>query len=77
MDDELFNDLILSLNQAVAYSQGDKTQGRSVIVTAPDEVIEENQIFFQQFTKLSDLNRRKVIRYTEELLRAWFNRGGE
>ncbi len=69
METELFNDLIQSLNEAVAYSQGDKAKGRSMIVTAPDDDIEANQQFFQQFIELSDLNRRKVIKYTEELLR--------
>jgi hypothetical protein len=68
MDDELYNDLMQSLNEALAYERGDITKGRSVIVSIPDEEIEANQAFFQQFSRLSEPNRRKVIQYTEELL---------
>ena len=36
MDKELFDDLILSLNQAVEYSKGDMSKGRSVFLELPE-----------------------------------------
>jgi hypothetical protein len=43
MDDELYEDLMQSPNEALAYERGDITKGRSVIVSIPDEEIELNQ----------------------------------
>ena len=68
MEKELFDDLILSLNQAVEYSKGDKTKGRSMTITIPDEELEMNQMISHQVRKLSSENKRKVMQYAEELL---------
>ena len=70
MDSELFEDLIQSLNEAVEYSVGDKTKGRSMIVTIPDEDIAMDQMIFQQIGKLSMENKEKVVQYANELLHA-------
>ena len=35
MDKELFDDLIQSLGEAVSYAKGDKSKGRSMVVTIP------------------------------------------
>ena len=41
MEKELFDDLIQSLGEAVSYAKGDKSQGRSMIVSIPDETLED------------------------------------
>jgi len=41
MENEMFDELILSLNQALDYAKGDKTKARSVIVDLPNEETEE------------------------------------
>ena len=43
MKQELFDDLVASLNQALEYSKGDKTKARAVIVTGPDGETEQDQ----------------------------------
>lgn len=42
MDKKLFDSLIKSCQQALAYEKGDKTMGNSVTVTIPDEEISLN-----------------------------------
>jgi hypothetical protein len=69
MEQALFDDLIAACNDAIEYEKGN-IHLNSHTVTIPDNEIEANQLFFQQFSKLSELNRRKVIQYTEELLQA-------
>ena len=44
MEQELFDDLILSINEAVEYAKGDKTKGRSMIVAISDKEIEMEQM---------------------------------
>lgn len=70
MEKEMFDDLILSLNQALDYAKGDKTKGRSMIVEIPDEEIERRQLFFQKFESLSEPKKQRAISYVDELLRA-------
>ncbi len=70
MEDELFDNLIQSLNEAVAYSQNDKSKGRSMVVNIPDDEIENSQILFQKFNHLSELNKQKTIQYVDSLLQA-------
>jgi len=69
MEQVLFDDLIQSLNEAVLYANGDKEQGRSVIINIPDDEVEMDQLIFQQLEKLSVENKVKVIRYANDLLR--------
>ena len=38
MEDKLFDQLMTSLEDAIAYSQGDRNRCREVIVEAPDPV---------------------------------------
>jgi len=69
MEQVLFDDLIQSLNEAVAFANGDKSKGRSVTVSVPDDEVEIDQLIFQQLVKLSVENKVKVIRYANDLLR--------
>ena len=68
MEQELFDDLVQSLNEAVDYSRGDKSKGRSVVLSIPDEEVEE--VFYQNFSKLSDPNKQKAMQYVNDLLNA-------
>ena len=70
MEQELFTDLIQSLNEAVEYAKGDKAKGRSVSITLSDEEISIYQMILRQLGKLSVENRMKVVRYADELLQA-------
>jgi len=70
MEQLLYNDLIQSLNEAVAYAKGDETQGRKAIVIVPDDEVEMDQMIFQQLVSLSTENKEKVIRYAYELAQA-------
>jgi len=70
MEKELFDELIESLNQAVAFEQGDMTQGRAVIRTISDDIGERDQIFYQNFSRLPEDSKQKAIRYVDELLQA-------
>ena len=69
MDEELFGDLMVSVGQAVEYSNGNKKSGRSIIMTLPDTESEADQLFFQMFTRLSESNKRKALLYVTELSR--------
>ena len=66
----MFDDLILSLNQALDYAKGDKTKARSVIVEMPDNEIERNQLFWRKFESLPEPKKQRAISYVDELLRA-------
>jgi len=70
MEKTLFTDLIQSLNEAISYANGDISQGRSKIVTIPDDEIEINQMIYQQICKLSKENKVKIISYANDLLQA-------
>ena len=70
MDNDLFADLLVSLNEAVEYAKGKKTTGRSMHITLSDEEIGMNQIVLQQLGKLSVENKKKVIQYANDLLQA-------
>ena len=70
MEDKLFNDMILSLNEAVEYAKGDKTKGRSTIVTISDEEIEMEQVIFHKIRKLSKQDKQRAMQYVDELSQA-------
>ena len=70
MEQLLFNDLIQSLNEAVLYSKGDKTKGRSMILEIPDNEAEIDQLILQQLSGLSIENKVKIIRYANDLVQA-------
>ena len=70
MEQGLFDDMKQSLQEAVEYAKGDKTKGRSEVVTISDEEIEMEQVIFQKIKKLSVTNKRKAIQYVDDLLRA-------
>jgi len=70
MEKQLFDDLVKSLNEAIDYTKGDKSKARSVIVSAPLENTEVDQILFQKITGLSGPNKQRAIQFVDELLQA-------
>ena len=68
MEKKLFDDLMYSLNEGLEYVKGDKTKGRSMVVTIPDDEIERSQIFFQKFERLPETSKQKAMQYVDELL---------
>ncbi|MCL1882780.1 MAG: hypothetical protein FWF81_03395 [Defluviitaleaceae bacterium] len=70
MENEMFDDLISSLNQALDYAKGDKTKGRSMITDMSEEEIERRQLFFKKFESLSEPKKQRAILYVDELLQA-------
>jgi len=69
MDNELFDDLMQSLNEAIAYTQGDTTQGRSHFVTMSDSELEKRQLLWEKISRLSEFNIQRVDGYVDELIR--------
>jgi hypothetical protein len=70
MEKELFDNLVLSLEQAIEYEKGDKTKGRSVFIEISDEELEQKQLFWQKVESLSEPNRQRVAGYVDGLLQA-------
>jgi len=70
MEKELFDDLMLSLNQGLEYLKGDETKGSSAVLTIPDEELKRNQLFYQNFERLPETSKQKAIKYVDELLQA-------
>ncbi|MCL2224804.1 MAG: hypothetical protein FWB96_07545 [Defluviitaleaceae bacterium] len=70
MDEKMFGDLMLSLNQALDYAKGDKEKCRSMIADIPEEEIERRQLFFQKFESLSESKKQRAIIYVDELFGA-------
>ena len=64
MEQDLFDDLVESLEQAVAYAKGDKTKGRSTIIEVPDELMQ----FYSAYGKLSEPDKSKAMNYVNDLL---------
>jgi len=72
MEQVLFDDLLQSLNEAVSYANGDKTQGRSVsVITSYDEG-EIDKMIYEQLVRLSTENKVKVIKYANDLQQTSF-----
>ena len=70
MDMDLFDDFIQSLSEAVSYAKGDKTKGRSMIIDIPNDELEAEHIFFDNFARLPDSSKQKAMQYVNELLHA-------
>lgn len=62
-------DTLQGLQEALEYVKGDKSKGRLEEIIIPDEVIEMNQLIFQQIVDLSKENKQKIIQYANELLK--------
>jgi len=63
MDKELFDDLVLSLNEAVEYEKGNINL-KTTVIEIPDEEI----LFYHIYNKLSEPNKQKAMNYVAGLL---------
>ena len=70
MEKKLFDDLIVSLNQAIEYSKGDMSKGRSVFLELSEDEIEAHQLFLQKFDRLPLKEKEKAMHYVDQLLHA-------
>ena len=67
MDKELFDDLIASCREAIEHKKGN-LQLKTTTLEIPDEEIERSQIFYQNFERLPETSKQKVMQYVDELL---------
>ena len=65
----VFEDTIPGLEEALAHARGE-IQLRTHTVTINDDEIERNHVFIQDFCKLPEPSKVKVINYVAELLQA-------
>ena len=70
MEEKLFDDLMLSLNEALEYTKGDKSKGRSQYVTISDEELTKRQLLWYKIDNLSESKREQVAMYVDELIEA-------
>ena len=69
MDKELFDDLIASCNEVLAYKRGE-LQLKTTTLEVPDDEMEQSQLLFQKIERLPEPDKQKAIRYIDELLHA-------
>ncbi|MCL2189703.1 MAG: hypothetical protein FWC16_12070 [Defluviitaleaceae bacterium] len=70
MENELFDDLMQSLDEALAYTQGDKTKGRSQFVSVSDNELAQRQLLWQKIDRLPKARLQLVDRYVDTLIEA-------
>ncbi|MCL2188661.1 MAG: hypothetical protein FWC16_04845 [Defluviitaleaceae bacterium] len=66
MDNNVFDDTLQGLQEALAYAKGE-TALRTFTVTVDDAEIERNHIFIQNFYKLPEPSKIKAIEFVREL----------
>ena len=69
MDKDLFDDLIASCNEVLAYQRGE-LKLKTTTLEIPDDAIEASQLLCQKIERLPEQYKRKVILYVDELLEA-------
>ena len=69
MDKKLFDDLIESCQEVIAYQNG-KIQLKTTTLEIPDDEIEKSQLLFQKIERLPEPSKAQAIRYVDELLQA-------
>ena len=66
-NNSVFDDLMEGLREVEEYQKGN-IKLRTHTVSIPDEEIERSQIFYQNFERLPETSKQKVIQYVDELL---------
>lgn len=69
MEKELFDDLVTALHESIEYKKGN-IQLKTTILEIPDEEIERNQLFYQNFGRLPEPYKQQAIKYVDDLLQA-------
>ena len=66
----VYDDTIQGLKETLEYVKGDKSKGRSHYVELTDEEVKKKQLLWLKIDNLSDLKRKKVEIYIDELIEA-------
>ena len=61
-------DTLQGLQEVLEYARGDKTKGRSMLVTVPDDTNDKSNLLYAKIVKLSEDNQQRVSNYVDELL---------
>jgi len=69
MEKELFDDLVAALHEAIEYEKGN-IELKTTTIEIPDEEIERNQLFYQNFDRLPESYKQQAIKYVDDLLLA-------
>jgi len=69
VEKELFDDLVSALHESIEYEKGN-IQLKTTILEIPDEEIERNQLFYQNFDRLPEPYKQQAIKYVDGLLQA-------
>ena len=67
MDKNLFNDLMASCNEVLAYRRGE-VQLKTTTLEIPDDELEQSQLLLQKIERLPESDKQKAIQYVDELL---------
>jgi hypothetical protein len=69
MDNELFDDLMTAVQQAIDYEEGDVSKARSGYLEITEDEIDPSYRIYIKVAEMSALNRQKVGGYIDGLLR--------
>ena len=67
MDKDLFDDLMASCNEVLAYKRGE-LQLKTTTLEIPDDELEPSQLLFQKIERLPEPDKQKAISYVDKLL---------
>lgn len=72
MSDELFGDLMLSLDQALKYSRGEQINARSTVLPAPPEPLSREEIIrLREQFNCSQAVFARLLNVSVKTLQAW------
>jgi len=67
MDKNLFDDLMASCSEVLAYRRGE-IQLKTTTLEIPDDELEPAQLLFQKIEQLPESAKQKAIQYVDQLL---------
>jgi len=70
MDNELFDNLMTAVQQAIDYEEGDVSKARSEYLEIPEDEIDPSYRIYIKVAEMSALNRQRVEGYIDGLLQS-------
>jgi hypothetical protein len=70
MDNELFDNLMTAVQQAIDYENGDVSKARSEYLEIPDEEIDPSYRIYIKVSEMSRLNLQRVEGFIDGLLQS-------
>ena len=67
MDENLFDDLIASCNEVLAFKRGE-VQLKTTTLKISDDELEPSQLLYYKIEQLPERDKQKAIQYVDELL---------